>query len=306
VLLVGLAACSGRQPEPQQEAPPPPPPSQTVRQFSIGGMTGFALRDGDIEFPNDNKVLGVGRTPEEVGALLAAAGLPQDKVTLSLQPLLVRTAGRVMLFDAGAGGNMGEGAGKLLASLAEAGIRPESVTDVFISHMHGDHLGGLIDAQGNAVFTNATIRMSTPEWNALRNLNARTAANYGLPNYKQVIQAIAPDVTTFTLGADVLPGMVRSVEVKGHTPGHSAFRIGAGSGALLYIGDSMHHHIVSVQRPDWFIAFDSDQKTGAASRAALLEELAASNQRIYAVHFPFPGLGRIQKREQGFVWVPEQ
>jgi glyoxylase-like metal-dependent hydrolase (beta-lactamase superfamily II) len=100
--------------------------------------------------------------------------------------------------------------------------------------------------------------------------------------------------------------MVRAVEVKGHTPGHSAYRIGTGASSVLYIGDSMHHHVISVQKPDWTIAFDTDAATAAASRASLLAEVATSGQRIYSVHFPFPGLGRIEKRGEGYAWVPEQ
>ena len=305
LLVAGLAACSGKQPEPAPAPEPAAPVSQDVRQFSIGGMTGIAVRDGGLELPNDNKVLGVGRTPEEVAEVLAAAGLPTDKLNLSIQPLVVKAAGRVMLFDAGAGDGMGDGAGRLLASLAEAGITPESITDVFISHLHGDHVGGLGDGQGNPTFRNATVRMSAPEWETLRNLDDRRAASFGLPNYKQVVMAIGNDIAPFQPGGEVLPGMVRAVEVKGHTPGHSAFRIGTGATSLLYIGDSMHHSVISVQKPEWTIAFDSDGKVGAASRAALLEQLATSNQRVYAVHFPFPGLGRIEKRDAGFVWVAE-
>lgn len=307
LLAAGLAACSGQQPETtQQAAPPAPPPSQTVRQFTIGAMTGIALRDAELEFPNDNKVFGVGLTSAEVGEVLAAAGLPQDKLTLSLQPLVVKVAGRVVLFDTGAGQNFGEGGGKLPAAMAEAGVKPEDVTDVVISHLHGDHVGGLVSDDGFAVFPNATVRISEPEWNTLKGLNERTAANYGIQNYLDLMNVLNANVQTFKPGGDVMPGMVKAVEVKGHTPGHSAFRIGTGSNALLYIGDAMHHHVVSVQKPDWHISFDSDARTGAASRAALLEELASSGQRIYAVHFPFPGLGRIQKGEDGYRWVPEQ
>ncbi len=302
LLVTGLAACSD---PPPPAAPPPPPVSQDVRNFDIGAMTGIALRDGGLELPNDNKVLGVGRTPEEVATLLGAAGLPTDKLTLSIQPLLVKVGGRVMLFDTGAGTGMGEGAGKLAAALAEAGVTPDSVTDIFISHLHGDHVGGLIDAAGDPVFGNATVRISEPEWQTLRGLNERTAANFGLSRYKEVTLAIEPAVAPFKPGAELLPGIVRAVEVKGHTPGHSAFRIGTGSNAMLYIGDAMHHHVVSVRKPEWPIAFDSDANTAAASRASLLAELAASNQRIYAVHFPFPGVGRIEKRGEEYAWVAE-
>jgi glyoxylase-like metal-dependent hydrolase (beta-lactamase superfamily II) len=279
--------------------------SQTVRQFPVGGMTGIALHDGSLELPNDNQVLGVGRTPAEVAELLSAAGLPTDKLTLSVHPLLVRVAGRVLLFDTGAGGNMGEGAGKLGASMSEAGIMPESVTNIFISHLHGDHVGGLIDAAGNLAFANAAIHISEPEWAALRGLNDNSAAGYGLGRYKELVKAMTPKVETFKPGAVVLPAMVQAVEVKGHTPGHSAYRIGTGANSLLYIGDSMHHHVVSVQKPQWPIAFDSDGATAAASRASLLAEVAASGQRLYAVHFPFPGVGRIEKRGEGFAWVAE-
>lgn len=301
-LALGLAACSGPPAEPEA---PPAPLSQNVRTFSIGAMTGIALLDGGLELPNDNQVLGVGRTPEEVAEVLSAAGLPTDKLNLSVQPLLVRVAGRVMLFDTGAGGGMGEGAGKLGASLAEAGITPDSVTDIFISHLHGDHVGGLVDAAGELVFANATVRLSEPEWAALRGLNDRTAASYGLANYKQVVLAIAPQVETFKPGGQIMPGLVSAVEVKGHTPGHSAYRIGTGTSSLLFIGDSLHHHVVSVQEPEWHIAFDADRVTGAASRASLLAEVAASGQRIYAVHFPFPGLGRIEQRGESYAWVAE-
>jgi len=304
-MAAALAACSG---PPAETAPPPPaePLRQNVRQFTIGGMTGIALRDGGMEFPNDTQVFGVGRTPAEVAQVLAAAGLPDDTLSLSIQPLIVRAGGRVLLFDTGAGSAMGERAGQLVASLEEAGLTPASITDVFISHLHADHVGGLTDAQGTPVFPNATIRISAPEWDTLRGLNDRTAAAFGLSQYKQVAMAIGPDAAPFQPGAEVLPGMVRAVEVKGHTPGHSAFRIGSGVNSLLYIGDAMHHHVISVQEPEWIIAFDTDGATGAASRASLLAELAASGQRIYAVHFPFPGLGRIEKRDDTYVWVPEQ
>jgi glyoxylase-like metal-dependent hydrolase (beta-lactamase superfamily II) len=304
LLATGLAACSKPPAEP---APPPPAPvSQDVRQFSIGGMTGIALRDGALEFPNDNKVLGVGRTPAEVAEVVSAAGLPADTLSLSVQPLVVKVAGRVMLFDTGAGSNMGGSAGKLAAAMAEAGVTPDSVTDVFISHLHADHVGGLIDAAGQPVFNNATVRISAPEWDALRALDATTAAAIGLGQYRRVVLAIEPDVTTFKPGAEIMPGMVRSVEMKGHTAGHSAFRIGTGSSSLLYIADAMHHHVISVQKPDWTIAFDANAAEGAASRASLLAEASASGQRIYAVHFPFPGLGKFEQRGEGYAWVAEQ
>ncbi|HWH48398.1 MAG TPA: MBL fold metallo-hydrolase, partial [Burkholderiales bacterium] len=97
----------------------------------------------------------------------------------------------------------------------------------------------------------------------------------------------------------------KAVDIKGHTPGHSGYVITSGKDSLLYVGDSMHHYIVSVQKPEWPMSFDSDQATGAKSRAALIADSAANGQRIYAVHFPWPGIGKIGKQGAGFVWVPE-
>jgi glyoxylase-like metal-dependent hydrolase (beta-lactamase superfamily II) len=222
-----------------------------------------------------------------------------------VQPLLVRAGGQVLLFDTGAGGNFGPTAGKLLTSLAAAGIAPAGVTDIFISHAHGDHVGGLVDATGGLVFPNATIYMSAPEWDYIRKLDEKKAAAIGLAQIATFITAVTPKVVAFTPGTDMLPGVVKAVEIKGHTPGHSAYLIGSGTDTLLYIGDAAHHSIISVQKPEWPIGFDGDAVVGAASRAAMLEENSTSGQRIYGVHFPYPGLGKFLKRAEGYVWVAE-
>jgi glyoxylase-like metal-dependent hydrolase (beta-lactamase superfamily II) len=304
-IVTALAACSPKADSPKDaDAAPAPaavvesapaPKSQNIHAFKIGELSAMALLDGNIDPPNDNKVFGVGRTPEEVAAVLSAAGLPTDKLHLSLQPLLVKTADRVLLFDTGAGSLFGPGTGHLPGALAEAGVDPQSVTDIFISHSHGDHVGGLVNAEGKLAFPNATIHLSKPEW----------AFMSGLDQYKPMIPAIKPKVDAFAPGAELVPGVVTAIEIKGHTPGHSGYLINSGHDSLLYVGDSMHHYIVSVQKPDWTLAFDGDSTTATASRIALLTELAESGQRVYAVHFPFPGLGKMQKRSDGIVWVAE-
>lgn len=110
----------------------------------------------------------------------------------------------------------------------------------------------------------------------------------------------------FKPGTEILPGVVKAVEIRGHTPGHSGYLITSGSSSLLYMGDALHHFVVSVQKPEWTIAFDTDAPTSQASRTELLARSAESGQRIYGVHFPFPGVGKIERRDQGYVWVPEQ
>lgn len=316
-VAVALAACSQRSDAPRAPAdttaaapatttpPPAPAASADVKPFTIGTLSAFALRDGALEFPNDNKVFGVGHTPEEVAAELSAAGAPTDKIHLSIQPLLVKSADRVLLFDTGAGTNFGPGAGKLAASLAAAGIDPAGVTDIFISHAHGDHIGGLVNAQGALAFPNAKVHLSAPEWKYLSGLKDDAARQIGVENHAAVVAALTPKVDAFAPNAELIPGVVTAKEIKGHTPGHSGYVIRSGADTLLYIGDAAHSHVISVRRPEWPNSFDGDQPIAAASRKALVESSAASGQRIYAVHFPFPGVGRIEKRGDTYAWVTE-
>jgi glyoxylase-like metal-dependent hydrolase (beta-lactamase superfamily II) len=304
-----LAACSPRSQTPQEPASTdvtaPISQPNKARTFAVGNLSAIALRDGSLAFPNDNKTFGVGRTSAEVAALLTGAGLPADHLDLSIQPLLVKAADRVLLFDTGAGANMGSNGGGLRASMAAAGIDPASVTDVFISHAHGDHVGGLLSADGALAFPGAAIHISSPEWDFLEGLSAKTAAGVAIVRHGALLTAITPKVVEFAPGADIIPGVVKAVEIRGHTPGHSGYLISSGQSSLLYIGDAVHHFVVSVQKPDWTVEFDADAATAQASRKSVLSRSAASGQRIYAVHFPFPGLGKIERGGGGFVWAPE-
>jgi glyoxylase-like metal-dependent hydrolase (beta-lactamase superfamily II) len=309
-----VAACSKKEEAPPAaaapaEAPvaaaPAPAKVEGVQTFTIGELSALALRDGGMELPNDNKVFGLDRTPEDVAAVLGAAGQPTDKLALSIQPLLVKSADRVLLFDTGAGSNFGPGSGKLGESLTAAGVDAGSVTDIFISHVHGDHVGGLVNAQGALAFPNATVHISKPEWTYLTGLKPDAAKELGISDQAKLVSTITPKIDAFAPGADLVPGVVKAVEIKGHTPGHSGYLVTSGQSSILYVGDSMHHFVVSVQKPEWTMAYDGDRKTGAASRAALIAKLAADGQRVYAVHFPFPGIGKIEKQGDKFVWVAE-
>jgi glyoxylase-like metal-dependent hydrolase (beta-lactamase superfamily II) len=317
VLLVAtplFAACTKKAEPPAASEPEPaaatpaaatPAAESSAHEFEIGELSAVALRDGEIKFPNDGKTFAVGHPPENVAKLLSAAGLPTNELALSIQPLLVRAGDRVLLFDTGSGTNFGPTSGKLAAAMKQAAIDPASVTDVFISHVHGDHVGGLVDAGGSAVFPNATIHMSAPEWNYLKGMDEKAAANVGLPNHAALVLAVTPKIDAFAPGSELVPRVVKAVEIKGHTPGHSGYLISSGADSLLYIGDTAHHYIVSVQQPDWTIAFDGDAPTAQASRKEVIARTAETGRRIYAVHFPFPGLGKFTKQSDGFVWTPE-
>jgi glyoxylase-like metal-dependent hydrolase (beta-lactamase superfamily II) len=283
----------------------PGAPVGQFQRFKIGGYDAVALKDGGIEEPVDGKSFVVGQSNEAVGAVLKAGGAPADHFEFSIQPLLVHAGVYVLLFDTGAGKFFGDIAGKLPESMMAAGEKPTSVTDIFISHAHGDHIGGLVTSAGALAFPNATIHISAPEWKWLSGLSVDEAKNFGIQQVSALVSAIKPKVVAFEPGADILPGIVKAVELKGHTPGHSGYRIGSGSDSVLVFGDAMHSFLVSVRKPSWQVAFDGDEQLAATTRAALVNRSAASGQRLYSEHFPFPGIGKIVNGKDGASWQPE-
>lgn len=260
-----------------------------AHSLSVGKLQLTTLHDAQFVLPNDGKTFGVGVDTATTSALLRAAGAPTDRITVSVNALLVRTGHHVVLIDTGLGPKMH---GCLLASLAEAGVKPTAVTDVLITHSHLDHVGGLIDASGQYAFPKATVRMASAEWAFMQ--------THAAP---EVVKAVTGHVHTFEPGAQVAPG-ITSVALKGHTPGHVGYEIVSGDARLLDIGDLAHSTIVSLQKPQWGMGFDSDQTTGQATRGTELKQLASDQELVFAPHFPFPGVGHIAVAGDGFAWQP--
>lgn len=301
-LAASLAACASATSPQGTDTPDIPPRSGKiaapgrVQPFHVGALEAFALHDGDIDVANDGKTLGLGRPTSEVAEVLSAAGLDGDRATLSIQPLVVKAGGRVLLFDTGAADASWARAGHLAQALTNAGLEPGAVTDVFVSHAHPDHAGGLVTKAGTLAFPNATVHLSAPEWAALQKSE----------EMRSMIAVLTPKVDAFEPGAQLLPE-VRAVDTRGHTPGHSSYLITSGGESLFYLGDVAHHFVVSTQRPAWTIAFDHDSAAAAeAMRQQTLATLARDGTRVYAVHFPFPGLGHLRAQGEGFRWEMEE
>lgn len=283
-LLLTLGASSGARAE--FKAVPVAP---AARPFHVGALSLTVLHDTQIVVANDGETFGLDVSTRKVGDVLRTAGAPADRITLSVNDLLVRTGRRLLLIDTGLGPRYH---GALLASLKLAGVSPGDVTDVLLTHPHPDHVGGLLDAQGRLAFPNATIRMASTAW-AWMHQKVTPA----------MISAVTPRVQTFQPGASIAPG-IRSVSLPGHTPGHVGYEIVSGGSRLIDIGDLAHSSIVSLARPRWENGFDNDRVLGRQTRVEELTPLARSHEWVFAPHFPFPGIGHIVVAGRGFAWQP--
>ncbi len=281
VLALALLASSSALAAPVAVAPAATP-------FAVGALRLVALRDMINAVPNDGSVFGVGVGPAAVAQVLTKAGAPTDVLPLGVDALLVQAGKRVVLIDTGLGPKVG---GVLIASLALAGVQPAAITDILITHSHGDHVGGLLTAAGTLAFPNATIRLSQAEWDFLKSKPANAA----------LVAAITPQVQAFAPGGVVVPG-ISSVALPGHTPGHVGYEISSGRERLLDIGDTAHSAIVSLAEPEWVIQYDTDAVAGRTGRETTLARLAASGERVFSPHVPFPGTGTIVKKGSGYAW----
>ena len=286
--------------------------------FPLGQRRLIALSEGfcgAIE-PGPGPIpIAADQKPDEVRKLLARHGHGGGGASaITLTALALQGEGPTTLIDSGFGAFAtpdGQNRPGLVASnLQAAGITPEGVELVIISHPHGDHIGGLIRPEGGVTYPNARYVMPRREWEFWMDSEPdlstalipdgfrqgmRYQARTALPQIQHALDLVDP-------GEEVAPG-VRLVALPGHTHGMAGVEIQSASERLLYVADAFMHPIISVKRPDWRVAMDLDHDAAARTRHKLLERLAASGELVLAPHFPWPALGRISKRSGEYEWV---
>lgn len=274
-------------------------------RMKVGDFEVTALLDGTLDLPVDKLLTNI--TPEKVNKALAANFL-KSPVEASVNAFLVNTGTKLVLIDAGTGTMMGPTLGKLLTNLKASGYKPEQVDEIYITHMHGDHMGGLAAADKPA-FPNAVVRAGKAEgeyWLSQANMDKAPEAMKGF--FKGAQTMLKPYIAANKYkpidGADVelVPG-VRALNTAGHTPGHTIYSIESKGEKMLFLGDLMHVAAVQFADPSVTIQFDSDSKAAAAQRKKVFADAAAKGHHFAVAHISFPGIGRIRAEGAGYVWV---
>jgi glyoxylase-like metal-dependent hydrolase (beta-lactamase superfamily II) len=274
-------------------------------RFHIGDIEVNTLNDGTFMLP-PGKLLSKIKA-EEVKADLAKNFLGES-VETSDDAFLVNTGTKIILVDTGAGPNMGPTAGHLLESMKNAGYKPEQVDAIVITHMHGDHIGGLT-ASGKAVFPNATLYIDKADVDYWTNKeNAKGKPEMMQKMFEAAEPAIAPykksgHFQEITGDMEITPG-VHTKAAHGHTPGHETYWVENGDQKLLLLGDTVHVASVQFEKPSACMSFDSDIATAEKFRQQVFADAAKHGYMIGAAHLPFPGIGHLRAEKKGFAYVP--
>ncbi len=314
-LLAGTAAAgpafaAPRTPHPS--ATPPEAAEPDVYAFQLGGADAFVIHDGVFTVPGVQSIIAPEAPAAEVAQLLRDAYLPTDHVALSLNVLLVKLPGGPVLIDAGGGTALGPTAGRLTRGLARVGVAPADIAAVVITHAHGDHVAGLLGADGAPAFPGARVLVAADEaafwasdrqdWTGSRVPPAgRTQAT---ATARKFLGGVGSRLERAAAGTTLVPG-VTYVPTPGHTPGHQAVRITVGGETLLHVGDAVHQYAIQFARPEWTMAFDTHPAQAVTTRRALFAEAAAGRTRVMGYHLPFPGLGHVRAEGGGYAWVPQ-
>ena len=274
-------------------------------RMMLGDFEITALSDGTVNLPVDKILTGV--KPAEVNKALAKQGLKAPLET-SVNGYLVNIGEKLVLIDSGASNLFGPTLGKLVANLKAAGYTPEQVDEIYITHLHPDHVGG-ITADGKMLFPNATVRADKHDadfW--LSDANMKKAPKDVQGFFQGAMASIKPytdagKFKTFEGNTDLVPG-VKAQITHGHTPGHSFYVVESKGQKMVFWGDIMHVAAVQFANPSVTIQFDTDSKAAAPQRKKAYADAAKGGYLVGVAHISFPGIGRVAASGSGYTWLP--
>lgn len=277
------------------------PTRPIANRFMVGNCEVTTLFDGAVQLPGPHPIFGQNAEAADVKALAEANFLPSDQMEIGFTPTIVKAGGNTILFDTGNGEATGRrpNAGNLVANMKLIGIKPEDITHVVITHMHPDHIGGLMEG-GKPTFPNASYITNAAEydfWSPEERLTGGTerVAKLVASNVKPLAEKFK-----FVKSGDTIVSGITALEASGHTPGHMGIHIEDGGERVVLIGDAANHYVVSLQRPDWHVRFDMDKEKAVNARKSLLGMIATDKIPFIGYHMPFPAVGYLEAKGEGF------
>lgn len=283
-----LVAAAGLRASPAR-AEAAPAAAGLSRDFALGDLRVTAVLAGKQPVPKPHEFFGLNVPQETFDEVSKANFLPTDQAQFFFTPTVVNTGTEVILFDTGL-----DPAG-ITAGLASAGYAPGDITHVVLSHLHPDHVGGLIDEAGKVTFEKAAYLTGQTEFDFWVG-----AANEA---FEAKVRPIAERFAFIGEGHKVASG-VTALAAHGHTPGHMVFMLEGGGSQILLMADTTNHYVYSLAYPDWEFLYDADKAAAAATRRKYLGMAATDRVPVLGYHMPFPGLGYIEARGEGFHYVP--
>jgi glyoxylase-like metal-dependent hydrolase (beta-lactamase superfamily II) len=245
---------------------------------------------------------------EEVLKVAEAAYMPKGTVFAPFNPIVINTGSKLVLVDTGYGAGIAPTVGLLPQTLAAAGIDPKAIDIVLISHMHGDHINGIKNADGSLAFPNAEIKVPSVDWahwmsdeNMAKATDGFQKGSFGFN--RKIFSSLKDKVTRFDWNKEVAPG-ITAVDSSGHTPGHTSFVIASGSGSLFLQADVSIVPALFLRNPDWHVMFDSEPEKAVATRRRVYDMASKDKLLVVGYHFPFPGIGHIEKAGSGYHFEP--